>query len=86
MKLALAVVLLAAAGCRKTPKYEDKTQSQAVTTDNPANASAEPPNRVQPGVDANPVQGAALIKKAEVAAEMANREVHKEEKVDVPTK
>lgn len=68
--IALALLAAAAAACRKVPKYDENKSSQ----------TAPAPQHV----DANPLNGAALIQKAQSTSGAANGAVKQEEKTDVP--
>lgn len=71
--LLLAAAALAFAACRKpAPKVEEKTDAAA-----PAPAPAAPQR-----VDANPVHGGDLIKKAQGAAATMNNDVKQGEKAN----
>ena len=85
IKTLTAVCLLAAlaAGCRKPPEVETKTDAPAPAAAPVADAAA--PAAVPQGrVDASPFNGAALIKKAQGAAATANGAVQQEQKTDTP--
>lgn len=84
MKTLIALSVLAALGlaCRKPPQVESKDQSQAVPAGAPAPAAPAPVS--QGRIDASPLNGAALIQKAQGAAASANGAVQQEQKQDVP--